>query len=116
MKTTLRLVGDTYPMRDQIRAAGWEYNAERKYWQREIDEQITDTITTAHARQYRGTFRGCALYVAVGTGVAVEVWRSSSYVSPAKKSTVRVCAACGDMVPCVSTPIGWMCEDCRGDQ
>ena len=38
--------------------------------------------------------------------------RQAQQVKKAKKT----CDACGDVVPCIQTPRGWLCEDCRRDR
>ena len=44
-----------------------------------------------------------------------QIGNSSPTAATVAPSRVMTCSACGDYMPCVRTPQGWLCNDCCGD-
>jgi hypothetical protein len=114
MTTTLRLTGNTYPIRENLKREGWTWNAVLHCWTQDFAGDWTAPISTEKARTIHASKKGCRLLADMGDQPAVEIWRSESYVAKGGEGAeVHICADCGDLVPCRKTPRGWVCYDCR---
>lgn len=109
----MRATGDTFALREQFKSHGWKWNAASKYWSRSLSRIDARSIwngDSAAILDVVGFVLPPEIDLLVGRVGGVPK-RITGSTSPAHH-VAMICQECGDTVPCVPTPRGYMCMDC----
>jgi hypothetical protein len=106
----IELSGETYPLRDRLREAGYRWDPRAQQWSRESNLATAEAIIA-------GTWCGLTTWVSLTIRLVADggkiVW--ARLPVGVAHAPVGNCAACGEWGPLRPTPHGMVCHECAGE-
>jgi hypothetical protein len=105
----IELSGDTYPLREQLRASGYKWDGRAQQWSRDSNRATAEAIIAE-------TWKGLATWASLTIRLVADdkiVW--ARLPVGVAHAPVGNCAACGEWGPLRPTPHGMVCHECAGE-